>query len=77
MAVFWPRLGKIVRTGFHMTQGGRAPRGLLKRIKPPAPLVRFAPPLTVEKKDLEWALTQIREVLAMDFGKKPALAAAH
>ncbi|MEK7668185.1 MAG: ornithine--oxo-acid transaminase [Gemmatimonadota bacterium] len=40
-------------------------------------VVRFAPPLTVEKKDLEWALTQIREVLAMDFGKKPALAAAH
>ena len=40
-------------------------------------VVRFAPPLTVEKKDLEWALTQIREVLAMDFGKKPALAGAH
>ena len=39
-------------------------------------VVRFAPPLTVEKKDLEWALTAIREVLAMDFGKKPALAGA-
>ena len=37
-------------------------------------VVRFAPPLTVEKKDLEWALGAIREVLAMDFGKKPALA---
>jgi ornithine--oxo-acid transaminase len=40
-------------------------------------VVRFAPPLTVEKKDLEWALTSIREVLAMNFGKKPALAGAH
>jgi ornithine--oxo-acid transaminase len=39
-------------------------------------VVRFAPPLTVEKKDLEWALGAIREVLAMDFGKKPALAGA-
>ena len=26
-------------------------------------VVRFAPPLTVEKKDLEWALGEIREVL--------------
>jgi ornithine--oxo-acid transaminase len=39
-------------------------------------VVRFAPPLTVEKKDLEWALGAIREVLAMDFGKRPALAGA-
>jgi ornithine--oxo-acid transaminase len=39
-------------------------------------VVRFAPPLTVEKKDLEWALGAIREVLAMDFGKQPALAGA-
>ena len=34
-------------------------------------VVRFAPPLTVLKKDLQWALTAIREVLSMDFGKKP------
>jgi len=34
-------------------------------------VVRFAPPLTVKKKDLQWALTQVREVLSMDFGKKP------
>lgn len=41
-------------------------------------VVRFAPPLTVEKKDLEWALGAIREVLSMNFGKakQPALAAA-
>ncbi len=39
-------------------------------------VVRFAPPLTVEKKDLEWALTAIREVLSMTFGKKPAMAGA-
>ena len=39
-------------------------------------VVRFAPPLTVEKKDLEWALTAIREVLSMSFGKKPAMAGA-
>ena len=39
-------------------------------------VVRFAPPLTVEKKDLEWALKAIREVLSMSFGKKPALAGA-
>lgn len=39
-------------------------------------VVRFAPPLTVEKKDLEWALTAIREVLSMNFGKKPAMAGA-
>jgi len=39
-------------------------------------VVRFAPPLTVEKKDLEWALTSIREVLSMNFGKKPAMAGA-
>jgi len=37
-------------------------------------VVRFAPPLTVEKKDLEWALGAIREVLSMNFGRKPALA---
>ncbi len=37
-------------------------------------VVRFAPPLTIDRKDLEWALGAIREVLAMDFGKKPALA---
>ena len=42
-------------------------------------VVRFAPPLVTEKKDLEWALTVIREVLVMDFAKKeaPALAGAH
>jgi len=41
-------------------------------------VVRFAPPLTVEKKDLEWALGAIREVLSMNFGKakQPALAGA-
>jgi ornithine--oxo-acid transaminase len=39
-------------------------------------VVRFAPPLTVEKKDLEWALTAIRDVLSMSFGKKPAMAGA-
>jgi ornithine--oxo-acid transaminase len=33
-------------------------------------VVRFAPPLTVEKKDLAWALTAIREVLSMNFGKE-------
>jgi len=33
-------------------------------------VVRFAPPLTVLKKDLQWALTQVGEVLSMDFGKK-------
>lgn len=27
-------------------------------------VVRFAPPLTVERADLEWALGEIREVLA-------------
>ncbi len=26
-------------------------------------VVRFAPPLTVERKDLEWALGEVREVL--------------
>jgi len=36
-------------------------------------VVRFAPPLVTEKKDLEWALTQIADVLAMSF--EPALAA--
>ena len=35
-------------------------------------VVRFAPPLTTDKKDLEWALTVIREVLVMDFAKKEA-----
>ncbi len=30
-------------------------------------VVRFAPPLVVAKRDLEWALTQIAEVLAMSF----------
>ena len=39
-------------------------------------VVRFAPPLTVEKKDLEWALKAISEVLSMNFGKKPAMAGA-
>jgi ornithine--oxo-acid transaminase len=41
-------------------------------------VVRFAPPLTTDKKDLEWALTVIREVLVMTFEKKeaPALAGA-
>jgi ornithine--oxo-acid transaminase len=33
-------------------------------------VVRFAPPLTVLKKDLQWALTQIREVLSMDMAAK-------
>ncbi len=33
-------------------------------------VVRFAPPLTVSKKDLEWALTQVREVLWMDMSAK-------
>ncbi len=36
-------------------------------------VVRFAPPLVVSKKDLEWALGQIAEVLAMSF--EPAGAA--
>jgi ornithine--oxo-acid transaminase len=35
-------------------------------------VVRFAPPLVTEKKDLEWALTQIADVLQMSF--EPALA---
>ncbi len=30
-------------------------------------VVRFAPPLVVSKQDLEWALTQIAEVLSMSF----------
>ena len=38
-------------------------------------VVRFAPPLTVSKADLQWALPKIAEVLAMSFG--PAMAAAH
>ena len=38
-------------------------------------VVRFAPPLTVSKQDLEWALPKIAEVLAMSFA--PAMAAAH
>jgi len=38
-------------------------------------VVRFAPPLVVEKKDLEWALAQVREVLAMSF--EPAMAGTH
>jgi len=38
-------------------------------------VVRFAPPLNVDKKDLEWALPKIAEVLAMSFA--PAMAAAH
>jgi ornithine--oxo-acid transaminase len=37
-------------------------------------VVRFAPPLTVEKKDLVWALKAIREVLSMDMAPQ---AAAH
>ena len=32
-------------------------------------VVRFAPPLTVEKKDLQWALRHIRDVLSMDMSK--------
>jgi len=36
-------------------------------------VVRFAPPLVTEKKDLEWALAQIADVLVMSF--EPALAA--
>jgi hypothetical protein len=32
-------------------------------------VVRFAPPLTVKKKDLVWALTQIGEVLSMNLAK--------
>ena len=41
-------------------------------------VVRFAPPLTTDKKDLEWALTVIRDVLVMTFEKKeaPAMAGA-
>jgi ornithine--oxo-acid transaminase len=38
-------------------------------------VVRFAPPLTVSKADLQWALPKIAEVLAMSFA--PAMAAAH
>jgi len=38
-------------------------------------VVRFAPPLVVEKKDLEWALAHVREVLAMSF--EPAMAGTH
>jgi ornithine--oxo-acid transaminase len=38
-------------------------------------VVRFAPPLVVEKKDLEWALGHVREVLAMSV--EPAMAGAH
>jgi len=38
-------------------------------------VVRFAPPLNVEKKDLEWALGPIGEVLQMSF--EPVGAAAH
>jgi ornithine--oxo-acid transaminase len=38
-------------------------------------VVRFAPPLVVDRKDLEWALGHVREVLAMSF--EPALAGAH
>ena len=38
-------------------------------------VVRFAPPLVIEKKDLEWALAHVREVLAMTF--EPAMAGAH
>ena len=38
-------------------------------------VVRFAPPLTVAKADLQWALPKIAEVLAMSFA--PAMAAAH
>ena len=38
-------------------------------------VVRFAPPLTVSKQDLEWALPKIAEVLAMSFA--PAMAAVH
>ena len=33
-------------------------------------VVRFAPPLTVKKTDLQWALKRIDAVLKMDFGKK-------
>jgi ornithine--oxo-acid transaminase len=33
-------------------------------------VVRFAPPLTVKKKDLVWALTQIGAVLSMDMAAK-------
>ena len=38
-------------------------------------VVRFAPPLTVSKQDLEWAMQQVREVLAMSL--EPAMAGAH
>jgi ornithine--oxo-acid transaminase len=38
-------------------------------------VVRFAPPLVISKADLEWALTHVREVLAMSL--EPAAAAAH
>ena len=40
-------------------------------------VVRFAPPLVVEKNDLEWALNHIADVLAMSFVKQPAMAGAH
>ncbi len=38
-------------------------------------VVRFAPPLVIDQQDLEWALTHVREVLAMTF--EPVLAGAH
>ena len=38
-------------------------------------VVRFAPPLNVDRKDLEWALPKIAEVLAMSFGRALAGAA--
>jgi len=37
-------------------------------------VVRFAPPLVVDKNDLEWALKHIGEVLSTSFAKQPALA---
>ena len=39
-------------------------------------VVRFAPPLVVEKNDLEWALKHIAEVLSTSFAKQPAMAGA-
>lgn len=64
--------GKGLLIGVEMTGAARPycealmERGILAK-ETHDHVVRFAPPLVVEKKDLEWALTQIAEVLAMSF----------
>ena len=71
--------GKGLLIGVELTTSARpycealAERGILAK-ETHSTVVRFGPPLVVEKSDLEWALPRIAEVLAMSF--EPAMAGA-